>query len=94
MDNLISNAIKFSGPGSRVWVIADADECEIRVRDEGPGLTEADRDGLFKSFSRLSARPTGGEPSTGLGLSIAMRFIQAMDGSPNSIPAILRGLSS
>ena len=80
LDNLISNALKFSHPDSDVWVTADAAHCEIRVRDHGPGVQEAERADLFKSFCRLSARPTGGESSTGLGLSIAMRFIKAMDG--------------
>jgi len=80
LDNLLSNALKFSDPESHVWVIADAEQCEVRIRDQGPGLAEEDFENLFKSYSRLSARPTGGEASTGLGLSIAMRFVKAMDG--------------
>lgn len=80
LDNLISNAIKFSNPGSSVSITLDAENGEIRVRDQGPGITQEDREGLFKSFSRLSAKPTGGEPSSGLGLSIALRFATAMRG--------------
>ena len=81
LDNLISNALKFSDPGHTVWVEVIPDKCTFVIRDEGPGINEEDREHLFKSFSRLSARPTGGESSTGLGLSIAMRFVQAMEGT-------------
>lgn len=52
----------------------------IEVQDEGPGLSEEDKVHLFGKFARLSARPTGGEHSTGLGLSIAKKMVEAMNG--------------
>jgi signal transduction histidine kinase len=52
----------------------------IRVEDNGPGLTEADKERLFTKFARLSARPTGGEHSTGLGLFIVKKLVEAMQG--------------
>ncbi len=83
IDNLISNAVKFSPAGSKVHVLADAAPGAVRfsVEDEGPGITEADRENLFKNFQKLSARPTGGEKSTGLGLAIAHRIVDAHGGS-------------
>lgn len=85
VDNLVSNAIKYSPTGKRVWLnleIPDQpEECLLfSVRDEGPGLTEDDQGKLFKKFARLSARPTGGEHSTGLGLSIVKRLVFLMHG--------------
>ncbi|MFN0067715.1 MAG: response regulator [Limisphaerales bacterium] len=82
LENLVSNAIKFSPAGRAVTVTtrAVAEGVEVEVRDEGPGLTEMDRAGLFRRYCRLSARPTAGEPSTGLGLSIAHRLVTAMGG--------------
>lgn len=53
----------------------------IIVADEGPGLTSDDKIRLFGKFARLSAQPTGGESSTGLGLSIVKRYVEAMNGS-------------
>jgi signal transduction histidine kinase len=84
MDNLISNAIKFSPCGSRVRIAVRTLEegfARVEVSDEGPGITEGDRPRLFERFSRLSARPTAGESSTGLGLSIVKRLVEAMGGT-------------
>ena len=52
----------------------------IRVADQGPGLSPEDIGRLFGRFQRLSAKPTGGESSTGLGLSIAKRIIELHNG--------------
>jgi len=83
MENLISNAVKFSPIEKTIWVTVEYDErsrdnsaarggsiITFSVRDEGPGLTREDRNKLYGKFQRLSAKPTGGETSTGLGLSI------------------------
>lgn len=82
LENLISNAIKFSPLGKRVYITLSQDNghaiCEIR--DEGPGLTESDKKMLFGKYQKLSARPTGNETSTGLGLSIVKKFVEAMNG--------------
>jgi signal transduction histidine kinase len=82
LDNLLSNAVKYSRPGSRIWLfVREADhKVQFEIKDEGPGLTEEDKKKLFSKFSRLSARPTAGENSTGLGLSIAKKFMESMQG--------------
>jgi signal transduction histidine kinase len=52
----------------------------IEVQDEGPGISDEDMKRLFGKFARLSAQPTGGEHSTGLGLSIVKKMVEAMHG--------------
>jgi signal transduction histidine kinase len=83
LDNLISNAVKYSPFDSTVQVhlLGERDCALVRVKDEGPGISEADQKKLFQKFSRLSASPTGGESSTGLGLSIAKKLAEAMSGT-------------
>lgn len=82
LDNLLSNAVKFSPPrrSIRISVRTGLACVEYRIRDEGPGFTEEDTKGMFRRYGRLSARPTGGEPSTGLGLSIVRKLVRAMNG--------------
>jgi signal transduction histidine kinase len=53
----------------------------ISVKDEGPGLSTDDLARLFGRFQRLTAKPTGGESSTGLGLSIVKRIVELHGGS-------------
>ena len=53
----------------------------VAVQDQGPGISEEDQKKLFRKFTRLSARPTGGESSNGLGLSIVKRLAESMSGS-------------
>jgi signal transduction histidine kinase len=90
MDNLLTNAVKFSPPGSTVQVSVQPEGAgwRINVQDEGPGITQEDRKKLFQDFARLSNRPTGGEKSTGLGLAIARRIVHAHGGEigVDSIP--------
>jgi signal transduction histidine kinase len=82
IDNLLSNAVKYSPPGAAVDVSLEqgGEDAVLAVRDRGPGLTEEDRRRLFGAFQRLSARPTGGEKSTGLGLAITQRIVTAHGG--------------
>ena len=82
MDNLVSNAVKYSPPGSvvKLRVSRLRPGWHFEVEDEGPGISEKDRARLFQDFARLSARPTGGEKSTGLGLAIARRMVEAHGG--------------
>lgn len=83
LDNLLSNALKFSRKGSKVTLGAGRDPMDwihIFVRDKGPGFTHEDQEKMFRRYGRLSARPTGGEPSTGLGLSIVKRLVDNMNG--------------
>lgn len=83
LDNLLSNAIKFSPSSEEVVVkvsVIDEKNVEVIVQDNGPGISEIDKKKMFGRFQRLSAKPTGGESSTGLGLSIAKKLIDAMNG--------------
>ncbi len=82
LENLLSNALKFSLPNTTISLSIEAgdEQCRIAVKDEGPGLSDDDRKLLFGKFIRLSARPTGGEHSTGLGLSIVKKMVEAMRG--------------
>jgi signal transduction histidine kinase/Tfp pilus assembly protein PilF len=82
LDNLVSNAVKFTFPGKNIFIKAARIEDKIRfeVIDEGPGLTESDKERLFERFARLSATPTGNEISTGLGLSIAHKLTLMLGG--------------
>lgn len=82
IDNLVSNAIKYSPVGGRITLLVghDADHTIIRVTDDGAGLSPEDLGRLFGRFQRLSAKPTAGESSTGLGLSIVKRIVEMHDG--------------
>ncbi len=82
LDNLISNAVKYSPHGKQVFIRVSSTLHSVRleVEDEGPGLSDDDKPKLFGKFARLSARPTGGEYSTGLGLSIVKKMVEAMNG--------------
>jgi signal transduction histidine kinase len=77
LNNLISNAVKFSPAGTTVTVHAfrSGDHVTVSVKDEGPGIPEGDRQKLFQPFSRTSVKSTGGEKSTGLGLAIVKKII-------------------
>ena len=82
MDNLVSNAIKYSPLDKPIWVTVGpvGDEVHVSVRDEGPGLTEKDKQKVFGKFQQLSAVPTGEESSTGLGLSIVKQIVELHGG--------------
>ena len=82
LNNLISNAVKFSKRGSAVTVAAkrDAEAVEVSVADEGPGIPASDLDKLFQPFQRASVRTPDGEPSSGLGLFIARAIVEQHGG--------------
>ncbi|OHX65246.1 hybrid sensor histidine kinase/response regulator [Flammeovirga pacifica] len=82
LQNLISNAVKFSEEDKKIYISIqpDEDSYQVHVKDEGPGLNENDKKKLFGRFQKLSARPTGGEHSTGLGLSIVKKMVEDMEG--------------
>jgi signal transduction histidine kinase len=81
-DNLISNAIKFSPSNKNMFirVSKERDRIVSEIKDEGPGISADDMKKLFGKYQKLSARPTGNESSTGLGLSIVKKFVEAMNG--------------
>ena len=81
-ENLVSNALKFSPKGTKVEVdIAAGDQNVIvKVMDEGPGIKPEEEGQLFEKFSKLSARPTGEESSSGLGLSLVKRYVKEIGG--------------
>jgi signal transduction histidine kinase/CheY-like chemotaxis protein len=83
IDNVLSNAIKYSPIGGRIGVSTEPGDlgAVIRITDQGPGLSAEDVARLFGRFQRLSAKPTGGETSTGLGLSIVKRIIDLHGGT-------------
>lgn len=82
IDNLISNAVKYTRLGGRIEVTlrADAKHVRLEVRDEGPGIAVEDRPKLFGKFGRLKAQPTAGESSHGLGLFIVKHLVTALGG--------------
>ncbi|HJW08858.1 MAG TPA: ATP-binding protein, partial [Holophagaceae bacterium] len=85
LTNLLGNAVKFTPPGPplrhiRLRLGAEGAWGILEVQDEGPGFSAEDRKQLFGRFARLSARPTGGERSTGLGLSIVKSLVETMGG--------------
>ncbi len=81
-ENLLSNAIKFSPMDTDVWIRVKEVDGEIMVNfiDEGPGINKDEMNKLFGKFQKLSAQPTGGEHSTGLGLSIVKKYVDEMGG--------------
>jgi signal transduction histidine kinase len=83
LDNLFSNAVKYSLPGKRIWVevMTRQDGVVCRVRDEGPGLSQEDQAKLFQRGTKLTPKPTAGEPSTGYGLAVAKELIEKVGGT-------------
>jgi signal transduction histidine kinase len=86
VDNLVSNAIKYSPPGTGIDISLERRDggASIKVKDQGAGLSPEDMSRLFGRFQRLSAKPTGGESSTGLGLSITKRIVELHGGTINA----------
>lgn len=81
-DNLLSNAIKYSPRSGKITIrlYETGKEVITDFGDEGQGLTTDDQEKLFTEFQTLSARPTAGESSFGLGLSIVKRFADKLRG--------------
>ena len=83
IDNMLTNAIKYSPQGSTIEVVLEdiGETVEFKVSDAGPGISEAEQSELFKAFTVLSSKTTGGEKSTGLGLAIANSVMHAHSGT-------------
>jgi len=85
LDNLLSNAVKYSPLHSTVTVRTriNTEKRTIRIefQDQGSGIKTEEFERLFTKFARLSAKPTGGEHSTGLGLAVVHKLITSMNGT-------------
>ncbi|MDH5397694.1 MAG: ATP-binding protein [Cyclobacteriaceae bacterium] len=83
LENLITNAIKYSPLRSSIHITAIEEDNKfiLSVKDEGPGFTAADKEKVFGKFQKLSARPTYGESSTGLGLYIVKIMAERLQGT-------------
>ena len=82
LENILSNAIKFTPQGMQISIDMTTEDSQaiVSISDQGPGLTKEDHENLFTEYAKLSAKPTGGESSTGLGLSIVKKYVELMGG--------------
>jgi signal transduction histidine kinase len=93
LDNLLSNAVKFSPMEKRIEIICvqNKNNTSISINDQGPGFNKEDEERMFKMFQKLSARPTGGESSTGLGLSIVKNLTELLKGEIKYVTQVNKG---
>ncbi len=82
IENLVSNALKYSNPNTTTTLslVCLPQSAKLTVIDQGPGISTEEQKLLFKEFSTLSSKTTGGEKATGLGLSIVKKYVEAMKG--------------
>lgn len=82
LDNVFTNAMKFSERGKIIYLKVTSDESNwhISIRDEGPGISKEDQSKMFQMFQKLTAKPTDGESSSGLGLSIVKALVEKLSG--------------
>jgi signal transduction histidine kinase len=82
LNNLISNAIKYSYPNTtiRIEVLRQGDFVVTKVIDQGQGIPADELPHVFKPFQKASTKPTAGEKSTGLGLAIVKKIIEGHQG--------------
>jgi signal transduction histidine kinase len=82
VDNVVSNAIKFSTSNKKTELFIQVEDqiAKLTIKDQGPGLSRDDMKNLFRRFTSLSAEPTGGESSTGLGLFLSKEIMVAHNG--------------
>jgi signal transduction histidine kinase len=93
LDNLLTNAIKYTETGKNIWmsVSEERDAVSIRVRDEGVGIQPEELPHLFSKYSKITSKPTKGEPSTGLGLAIVKRICEELNGQVSCESAVGEG---
>jgi signal transduction histidine kinase len=80
-ENLLSNAIKYSPENKNIWMMLVEEEASVLIviKDEGKGIPADELPALFSRYNKISTTPTGGEQSTGLGLSIAKRIAEELN---------------
>jgi len=95
LDNLLTNAIKFSPVGGVIEIIMESGKGYIRVTitDEGPGIKSENLDDLFKPFKKIESDSTKDEKGTGLGLAIAKKMIELHNGTLTFKPSKNQGAS-
>jgi signal transduction histidine kinase len=83
MDNLISNAVKFSYEDSTIYIKAEqkGNQLQIEVKDQGMGILKEEQSKIFQKFQKMSNKPTAGESSSGLGLSIVKTLVEQLKGT-------------
>ena len=93
VENLLSNALKFTPSGKSIFVylFQNGENFELTIIDEGPGISLEDQQKLFVKYQRLSARPTGGESSTGLGLFLVKSMVEKINGTVSYEGGLGRG---
>ncbi len=93
IDNLLSNALKFSPPHLNIYLTISRIEnkAAISIRDEGYGISPEDQQKMFKKFQKLTAQPTGGEDSTGLGLAIVKSLVEKLEGNIRVVSELKKG---
>jgi PAS domain S-box-containing protein len=91
--NLLSNAAKFSSPGSdvRIRLRADATTVTVEIDDTGPGIPDTFKERVFEKFAQADSSASRAFEGTGLGLSIAKRLIEAMHGAIGFRPSAAGG---
>ncbi len=100
IENIVTNAIKYSPEESEISVLVEKEHTKgfnnfvkIIIKDQGPGFTKEDMDKIFVKYQKLSAKPTGSEQSTGLGLYISKKLTDLMSGSISVINNENKGAS-
>jgi hypothetical protein len=82
LDNLLTNAVKYSERNTRIHVLVKYQQGRLifEISDQGLGIPDVELPKLFREFGKTSVRPTEGEHSTGLGLAIAIQIVELHGG--------------
>ena len=83
VNNLISNAIKYSHENKKIWINIQVKDkhLQTKIKDEGQGIPKEEMNRIFSAYETTSVKSTGDEKSTGLGLAIVKKILEAHNGS-------------